>query len=377
VGERKPSVGPDPARDRSGGSLYTAHSGLHVLCHECHDPVAVISIPQGALLEVNDRFRKIFDVPEPLPLELTLQTFGGAALDRILRGWDGASQREIRKIAISGVTGRARLMPIPSTFPRQAFFHFMPSAPGVPADEGKLRDLLEDGLQQIRNFERLRSLGETAAVIVHEIRIPLSSILLGLESTRNSAVLDPSLRGRLDVALEQVARLDRLLGSIRDFAHPHRLKFSRIDVRKTISNALASVEASLRGPRTSVVLEVRPDPLTLHADPDRLAEAIQNLVVNAVEAMSEGGTIRIWATPSVSRRGWIEMRVSDEGTGIPLAHRNRIFQPFFTTKRHGIGLGLAIVKKIVELHGGFISLTGTPGKGTTVVLELPSGGLGV
>lgn len=325
---------------------------------------------------MNDRFRKVFNIPEPLPADLTIQELGGSALDRILRAWDGASQREIRKVALSGITGRARLMPIPSTFPSQAFFHFMPSVRGFPPDEATLRDLLEDRLQQIRNFERLRSLGETAAVIVHEIRIPLSSIQLGLESILYSAVLDPSLRPRLDIALEQVARLDRLLGSIRDFAHPHRLTMARVDVRQTISAALAAVEASLRGPRTSVVLEVRPDPLQIQADRDRLLEAIQNLVVNAVEAMPDGGSIRISATPSVSRRGWVEIRVSDEGTGIPPSNQGRIFQPFFTTKRHGIGLGLAIVKKIVELHGGFISLTGAPGRGTTVVLELPSGGLG-
>jgi signal transduction histidine kinase len=346
-----------------------------VLCHECRDPVAVISVPQGALLEVNERFRTLFRVPEPLPANLTIQSLGGAGLDRILRAWDGSGQRDIRKLSLSGVAGRARLMPIPSTFPSQAFFHFMPHAPGLPPDEGTLRDLLEDRLQQIRNFERLRSLGETAAVIVHEIRIPLSSIQLGLESTRISPALDPSLRPRVEIALEQVARLDRLLGSIRDFAHPHRLELAAVDVRRMISTALAAVEASLRGPRTSVTLEVRPEPLVLRADRDRLSEAVQNLVVNAVEAMPEGGAIRISASPSVTRRGWVELRVSDEGSGIPPEHRARIFQPFFTTKRHGIGLGLAIVKKIVELHGGFISLTGSPGRGTTVLLELPSGGL--
>jgi signal transduction histidine kinase len=347
-----------------------------VLCHECRDPVAVISTPQGALLEVNESFRSLFHVPEPLPLDLTIQNLGGPGLDRLLRVWNGAGLRDIRKLTLSGVSGRARLLPIPSTFPSQAFLHFMPHAPGPSPDERTLRDLLEDRLRQIRNFERLRSLGETAAVIVHEIRIPLSSIQLGLESTRKSPALAPDLRSRLDIALEQVERLDRLLSSIRDFAHPHRLQVSTIDVRRTILSALRSVEASLRGPRTSVSLEVRPDPLRVVADPDRLIEAIQNLVVNAVEAMPNGGTLGIRATSSVRRRGWVELRVSDEGTGIPESLRARIFQPFFTTKRHGIGLGLAIVKKIVELHGGFISLSGTSGKGTTVLLELPSGGLG-
>jgi len=375
VGERKSIAGPDVNPAVSEEALYTAHAGLHVLCHECRDPVAVISTPQGGLLEVNGSFRRLFRIPEPLPISLTIERLGGSGMARILRTWDGAGPRVIRKLTLSGVAGRARLLPIPSTFPSQAFLHFMPHSLGPPADELALGDLLDDRLRQIRNFERLRALGETAAVIVHEIRIPLASIQLGLSSTRNSPALDPSLLPRIDIALEQVGRLDRLLSRIRDFSHPHRLQVSTLDLRRTISSALAAVEASLRGPRTSVTLDVRPDPLRLQADPDRLGEAVQNLVVNAVEAMPDGGTIRIVARPSASRRSWIELRISDEGGGIPASLRGRIFQPFFTTKRHGAGLGLAIVKKIVELHGGFISLTGAPGRGTTVILELPPGGL--
>src|SRR5262249_37508221 len=148
VGERKSFSGPILERGSSEEVLYTAHAGLHVLCHECRDPVAVISFPQGGLLEVNEAFRKLFRVPEPLPFDLTIQAFGGPALDRVLRAWDGSGRRLIRKLTMSGVAGRARLMPIPATFPNQAFFHFMPSSPGLPADERTLRDLLDDRLQQ-------------------------------------------------------------------------------------------------------------------------------------------------------------------------------------------------------------------------------------
>jgi signal transduction histidine kinase len=144
-----------------------------------------------------------------------------------------------------------------------------------------------------------------------------------------------------------------------------------MEVRKTLTDALAAVESALRGPRTTVTLRVRPDPLWIVADPEFVVEAVQNLVVNAVEARPEGGVIHLSA--ALTRPGRIEIRVADQGPGIPSFLIERVFQPFFTTKRTGTGLGLAIVKNLVELHGGAVSLESEPGRGTTVRIELPSG----
>jgi signal transduction histidine kinase len=347
-----------------------------MLCHGCQDPVAVISVPQGSLLEVNRTFRSLLALPETIPVDLTILSLGGAALGRILRSWDTVEPRLLRKVTLRGIEGRARLLPIPATFPAQAFFHFMPQSSARPIQERTLEELLDERLRQIRNLEHLRSLGETAAIIVHEIKTPLTSIRLSLDGIKKSPLLHPSLLPRLDLAVEQVARVDRLLGSIRTFARPQELSLRPVDIRRTLSLALSTVEASICGPRTSVTIEVRPDPMSIHADPERLAEAFQNLVTNAVEAMPEGGTIYISAVLSQKRYGWIEICVSDQGPGIPLEHQHRLFQPFFTTKKTGTGLGLAIVKKIVNLHGGFISVESGTGKGTTVRMELPSGGMG-
>jgi signal transduction histidine kinase len=363
-------------RDALGEGMRAAHSALHELCQGCRDPVALFTIPQGALLDVNRSFRDLVGIPEPLPPEVTMPDLGAPGLRRVLRSWDGTEPRLIRRMILGGLEGQGRLLPVPAAFPPQAFLQFTPNPGCRPVDEGELKGLLEDRLQQIGNLERLRALGETAAVIVHEIRVPLSSIHLGVESVRRSRGLDPALCSRLDVALEQLDRVDRLLGSIRNFARPRRPAPAPIDVRKTFSAALAAVEASLQGPRTTVAIEVRPDPLRLVADPEFLAEAIQNLIVNAVEAQPGGGAISLSAAPSRLRRGWVEIRVVDRGSGIPPHLIDRVFQPFFTTKRTGTGLGLAIVKNLVELHGGFISLESAPGRGTTVTIELPSGGPG-
>ena len=325
---------------------------------------AVFSLPQGAVIDSNRRFRDLFGTPE------TIVSLDAPDLHRILRTWDGTEPRMIRRLSLDGIEGRGRLLPVSASFPIQAILQFTPRV-----DEGRVKDLLEDRLQQIGNFERMRALGETAAVIVHEIRNPLSSIRLGIESVRSSRTLPPALCPRLDTALEQLGRLDKILGSIRNFARPRRLEPRPMDVRKTFEGALASVEAALQAaPRTTVSLKVRPDPLWITADPEGLAEVIQNLVLNAVEARPEGGEISLSATTSGIRAGWVEIQVVDQGPGIPPFQMHRVFQPFFTTKRTGTGLGLAIVKNLVELHGGFVTLQSGKGRGTTVTIELPAGG---
>lgn len=347
--------------------------GLHRLCHACGDPVAVLSVPQGALLDANRSFRELARIPDPLPPDLTIMSLSGPAVGRTLRSWSGTGSRVIRKAVLGGAQGQARLLAIPATFPVQAFFHFVPARSDSPLQQNKLQDLLDQRLQQIRTLERLGSLGELAAVMVHEFRTPLTSIRLGVEGARRSPLLAEGLRARLDLVLRQVDHLERLLQSIRRFMHPDRLAREWVDVRATISKALETAEAPLRGAAITVEVHVRPDPLRILGDPDTLTEAIQNLVVNAVEAMPQGGTIRILASPQPGNPGWMELAVSDDGIGIPADLLGRMFQPFFTTKRTGTGLGLSIVKKIAELHGGEVSLRSAVGKGTTVLLNLPLG----
>jgi signal transduction histidine kinase len=324
---------------------------LHRRQRGSRDPVAVVALPRGAVLEVSQKFRKMFGLPDPLPPDLSIQSLS-PEIGGLLRGWDGAEPRRIRRMSVAGIAGRGRLFPLREASTPQALLQFTP-----------------DPSKDVGHFERLRALGGTAAEIVHQIRIPLSSVQLGVGSVRSSPALDPVLAPRLDTAIEQLDRLDHLLGSLGNFTRPRRPSRRSIDVRKTLSDALDAVEAALRGPRTTVALQVRPDPLWIVADPEFIVEAVQNLVVNAVEARPEGGAIQLSATRT--RAGRVEIRVADQGPGIPPFLIDRVFQPFFTTKRTGTGLGLAIVKNLVELHGGSVSLESEPGRGTTVRIDLP------
>lgn len=350
-------------RGAAGRPVLAAISDLHRRRRGSRDPVAVVAPPDGALIEVNPRFRKLFGIPDPLPSDWTLRSLGSPELSEALESWDGTELLVFRRLSLGGIVGSVRLLPIPASFPVRGLLQFTPER--VPADDGRSTDA--------GHFERLRALGETAAVIVHQIRIPLSTIQLGIESVRLSPSLEASLSPRLEVALEQLTRLDRLLGSLGSFTRPRRPAPRSMEVRKTLSDALAAVESALRGPRTTVTLQVRPDPLWIVADPEWIAEAIQNLVVNAVEARPEGGVIHLSATAPRTRPGWVEIRVVDQGPGIPPFLLDRVFQPFFTTKRTGTGLGLAIVKNLVELHGGSVSLKSEPGRGTAVQIDLPTG----
>ena len=158
-------------RDEPSENLLSVHGGLHMLCHALRDPVAVISLPHGAVLEVNRAFRRMFRVPTPLPIDFSIVNLTGPHFARVLRRWDGARPRLLQKLVLQDAEGQARLLPLPATFPLQAFFHFMPRrAPKRRQSAEQLQRLLEERLEQIRSFERLRSIGEIAAVIVHELR---------------------------------------------------------------------------------------------------------------------------------------------------------------------------------------------------------------
>lgn len=355
---RRPTVPPDR------GTLVPP-AGLHLLCHAIGEPVAVVAVPSGAVLERNAAFHRLFGDPERL-----------ADLSPRLRRAATEKPRRYPRMRLAGrrgipVDGAVRIVPIPTVQPPQAFFHVAPRGAALPspAEAQRLERLLEEGLARIQNFERLRSLGELAAILVHEIRTPLTTIRMLVDAVRR-ADLDALHRKRLDGAVEQVERIDRQLSRIRDYARPFRLEAAAVDAREIVASALSALQGVLGRPGLALELEPDSGPTTVWADRERMTEALTNVVLNAAEALEKGGRITVGVAPA-RRRGWTEIRVWDDGPGIPADALPRVFQPFFTTKRTGSGLGLALVKKILDLHGGFVHLRSAPGKGTLVTLELP------
>ncbi len=209
--------------------------------------------------------------------------------------------------------------------------------------------------EQLRRGERLAALGRLAAGVAHEIRNPLSSI-------KGFATILVSKLGN------EVDRLNRVVTELLDFARPTELHKRPVPCRELIDHTLSLIEGDALHQGIRVESSVRPETLQAEIDPDRFAQVLLNLYLNALQAMESGGSLSIGAT---AHEGQITIAVSDTGTGIPPENIPHIFDPYFTTKPRGVGLGLANVHKLVEAHGGHIEVASTPGQGTAFHIMLP------
>ncbi len=225
--------------------------------------------------------------------------------------------------------------------------------------------------EELVKRERLAALGELSAVVAHEVRNPLGVIFNSLGSMRK--LLRPTGDGAmlLDIVEEEADRLDRIVRDLLDFARPHEPALEP----EVISDLLADTLHAVHGDRVPAGVQVDlavPDDLPrVRIDERMIRQVLLNLVLNGMQAMPRGGTLRIRAAVEQGQRPMVRIEFSDEGTGVPPELAPRIFQPFFTTKAAGTGLGLAVVKRFVEAHRGTITFQSRQGEGTTFTLRLP------
>jgi signal transduction histidine kinase len=227
-------------------------------------------------------------------------------------------------------------------------------------------------VSELLDARRLAALGQFAAAIAHDIRTPLTSISMNVQILRRKLHLCDDDREHLDIALEELARLDRSVAEILDFAKPVKLMSEPIDVGELIEAAKKNLTPVLfeRGVAVRVEPSDAPDTLTVHGDPQRLRQVLTNLVDNAANASQPGAEITLRASATADRHVAIE--VEDHGRGIGDDDLPRIFEPFFTTRPDGTGLGLAIVHKVIRAHGGDIKVRSTIGGGSTFTITLPA-----
>jgi signal transduction histidine kinase len=225
-------------------------------------------------------------------------------------------------------------------------------------------------VSELLDARRLAALGQFAAAIAHDIRTPLTSISMNVQILRRKLALPDDDREHLDIALEELARLDRSVAEILDFAKPVKLTSEPIDVAELIETTGRSLTAVLSERGVSVRIEADDrDALTVHGDPQRLRQVLTNLVDNAANASRPGAAVTLRATATGDR--CVAIEVEDHGRGIGPDDLPRIFEPFFTTRPDGTGLGLAIVHKVIRAHGGDIKVRSTPGAGSTFTITLP------
>ena len=222
------------------------------------------------------------------------------------------------------------------------------------------------------NTEKLASLGQMAAGIAHELNNPLGTILLYTDIVRRKLGGREDLRHDLDLLSDESQRCKRIIGSLLDFARQNRVKLEREPVRRLLQDVVDETSFANRDARIKAVV-IASDDLEVEVDRDQMRQVLGNLCKNAIEAM-EGreGCVTLRAEDG-QREGHVRLSVRDEGSGIPEEARDKIFQPFFTTKRigRGTGLGLPISYGIVKMHHGRIWVESETDVGTTVFIELP------
>ncbi len=229
---------------------------------------------------------------------------------------------------------------------------------------------MEDHLRQM---DRLAMMGQMAAGIVHEIKNPLASISGSIQMIREELKEDGPGDRLINLVSREVEKLDTLLHDFLTFARPSQPSGKGVDLGEVIPGTIELIQKN-KGVAGTIQWEVDLEPnLVLKMPPNELSQILWNLVTNALQAVAEGGHIRVSGRrPREGRfRDGVEIRIRDDGTGIPEAQWKRIFDPFFTTKEKGLGLGLSIVQKLVSQHQGIIKVSSPPEGGTEFILIFP------
>ncbi len=221
--------------------------------------------------------------------------------------------------------------------------------------------------EEMMRLDRLASLGKLSAGIAHEVRNPLTGISLLLDDLHDNAALAHDDQNMIKKALEEIERVERLISALLNYSSPVRADFRMGDLNMVVNDTALLMRRQCE--RQKVGIRVVPGELPhFRFDPEKIKQALMNIIRNALEAMLDGGEILISTTANAE---YARLQVSDNGPGIPEEHLPLVFEPFFTSKGAGTGLGLSITQRIVEEHHGLISLESSAEKGTVFTLELP------
>jgi signal transduction histidine kinase len=224
---------------------------------------------------------------------------------------------------------------------------------------------------RIKERDRLAALGEMAAGLAHEIRNPLGSIKAAAQLLEGSVPAGSQDHEFLGIIVEEVGRLNRVVGSFLDYARPYHGNAAVLDVNEAVQKTLSVVRNDLPAGVTLRV-DLTDGLAPVRIDPEHLRQVVMNLVRNAVEAMEGRGEISVVTQPRVGRSDTVEILVRDTGPGIAAKDLPNLFIPFFTTKAQGTGLGLAISQRLIESAGGRIEVRTLGGRGSTFVVMLPA-----
>jgi two-component system sensor histidine kinase PilS (NtrC family) len=241
--------------------------------------------------------------------------------------------------------------------------------------------------EQMKRIDKMAAVGLLAAGMAHEIRNPLASLSGSIQILKSELLLDDSQQHLMDITLRESERLNALITDFLLFAQPPQTNKMPWEISKLIEE---TIELFIRSPSfhegIRIIRSNLPQDIKLMIDADQMKQVFWNLLLNAAQAMADGGEIRfrlekgkdaVWeknlrlSIPNKEKE-WVKISVADSGNGIPSQEKEKIFEPFYTTKEGGTGLGLSIVHKIIENHNGMIKVESEVGRGSTFTIFLPT-----
>jgi PAS domain S-box-containing protein len=225
---------------------------------------------------------------------------------------------------------------------------------------------IEDEIELSR---RLAAIGRLTSGVAHEVKNPINAIVVHLEVLRQKMKeIDPDTRRHVDVIGSEIQRLDRVVQTLVDFTRPVELRLNDMDLRKVVEDVVTLASPAAEKHNVLVERHAAQEPLPVRIDADLVKQAILNIILNGMQAMPEGGTLRI----TMKREGEAALiGVHDQGAGIPENIRDKVFNLYFTTKTGGSGIGLAMAYRVVQLHHGSVEFTSVMDHGTTFYLRFP------
>jgi PAS domain S-box-containing protein len=231
--------------------------------------------------------------------------------------------------------------------------------------------------EEILRMDRLVSLGKLASGIAHELRNPLAGIKTTAQALGEELSRDDPRREYLNRITKEIDRLNELLKTFFSFAKPQKLNLVHCNIKAIINEIIPFLIKEIAEKGIRFVETYPPQLPKIKVDKNQMYQVFLNLFLNAIQAMPNGGELKIEVSPVISisldgpKKNFIKIVVSDTGTGIPTHIIQKIFDPFFTTKPRGIGLGLSITYQIIKKHGGTIKVESQLEKGTSIVINLP------
>ncbi len=326
--------------------------------------------PTGRIVTVNGKARSLLGLerdPKGLPVTDVLR-FEPVSSERTLLSVVTGARNELEMEASLAAADRS----VPVAL----------SASTLRDDDGErsgtvilFQDLteMEDLKERVERERHLASLGRLAAGVAHEVRNPLSSLKGFAQFLRSRFVPGSKEERYADIMIEEVERLDRVVQELLDFARPVESDRVPSDPNVIVEEALELLSEDAAFENITIERSLDPDLPDVLVDAPQIRQALLNVFLNAIEAMSDGGTLAVSTTASGDGAG-AAITVKDTGPGLTPEESAKLFEPFYTTKESGTGLGLTIVCRVLEQNGGSIDVVSEKGVGTTVTIELPLAG---